>query len=139
METYIIDSPEKMHALGEEIAGKLTGGEVFLLSGGLGAGKTVLTKGIARGLGVKDEVTSPTFAIHNEYQGRLKLEHFDFYRLESAEEARILGLEEILGAKDSVSVCEWWENVPEIFDGLSVIKIAISGSGFVPRTVVIEK
>ena len=122
METYIIDSPEKMHALGKEIAGKLTGGEVFLLSGDLGAGKTVLTKGIARGLGVKDEVTSPTFAIHNEYQGRLKLEHFDFYRLESAEEARILGLEEILGAKDSVSVCEWWKTSPKSSTGFPLSK-----------------
>ncbi len=139
MEKYIIDSAEGMVALGEKISKALGGGEVLLLSGDLGAGKTVFAKGVALGLGITDEVTSPTFAIHNEYSGRLKLNHFDFYRLESTEEALMLGLDEILGNSDSVAVCEWWENVPEIFGGLNLIKVTVKGSGLSPREVTIEK
>lgn len=138
-EVYKAETPRGMEAIGERIAEGFRGGEVILLSGDLGAGKTVLAKGIAKGLGIAEEVTSPTFAIHNVYQGRLTLNHFDFYRLESEEEAMLLGLEEIIGAEDSVAVCEWWKNVSGLFLRLKTIRITVEGSGNEMRTVTVEE
>lgn len=94
----------------QKLAEGFRGGEVVLLGGELGAGKTVFAKGAAKALGIEEQVTSPTFAIHNQYQGRLALNHFDFYRLDEAE-AEVLGLDEFFGAKDGVCLIEWWQNV----------------------------
>lgn len=79
---FISQSPEQTLLVGEHLGSACLGGEVIWLSGALGSGKTVLAQGIARGLGVRGAVTSPTFTILKEYQGRLALSHFDFYRLE---------------------------------------------------------
>ena len=93
-------------ALGEEIAPSLKAGDVLVLNGDLGAGKTTFTKGLAKGLGVKEIVKSPTFTIIREYQsGRLPLYHMDVYRLEDGG-AEDLGLEEYFDG-DGVSVVEW--------------------------------
>lgn len=90
----------------ERFAAVLQGGDVVLLSGELGAGKTTFTKGIALALGVKEPVTSPTFTIIKEYKGeKLSLYHMDMYRLSG--DLTELGLEEYLGKKDGVSVIEW--------------------------------
>lgn len=89
------------------IAENLFGGEVILLNGELGAGKTTFTKGLARALGITEEVTSPTFTLLNVYEsGRLPLYHMDMYRIESAEELYETGIEDYL-SKDGITVIEW--------------------------------
>ncbi len=93
--------------LGKKIAAHLRGGEIILLSGALGAGKTVLAKGIALGLGIdKNEVVSPTFILLRLYPGRLLLQHFDFYRIKTPQEIMGLGYQEYLYS-EGVSVIEW--------------------------------
>lgn len=92
--------------LAQKIADKLNGGEVILLNGQLGAGKTTFTKCLAKSLGVEDTVTSPTFAFMKEYNGRLPLYHFDLYRVADEDELYELGLNEYL-YMDGVCVVEW--------------------------------
>lgn len=90
----------------------LKGGEIITLSGELGTGKTVFAKGLASGLGVEEDVVSPTFTIMNEYEsGRLKLYHYDAYRLKSGDEAVETGLADYFGAPDGVCLIEWSENI----------------------------
>lgn len=97
--------------LGKMIAGNLRGGEIILLSGSLGAGKTVLAKGIAQGLGInKNNVVSPTFVLLRVYPGKHLLQHFDFYRIKTPEEILALGLQEYLYS-DAVTVIEWPERL----------------------------
>ena len=106
-------SAAETRALGEKLAGCLHPGDVVLLQGELGAGKSELTRGIARGLGVTETVISPSFTILNVYEsGRCPLYHFDWYRLESADELFELGLDEYLGG-DGIAVVEWAERCPE--------------------------
>ena len=124
--THNTKSVEQTYALAGKVADSLEGGEVILLEGELGAGKTTFTKGLAKALGVKEEVTSPTFTILNVYDdGALKLNHLDMYRVESADELAELGIEECF-ADDAVTVIEW--NKFEHFDG-KVIKICVSTLG----------
>ena len=93
--------------LGKKIAGNLSGGEIILLSGPLGAGKTVLAKGIAQGLGInKNDVLSPTFVLLRIYQGKYLLQHFDFYRIKTPQDVFALGYPEYLSA-DAVTIIEW--------------------------------
>ena len=114
MMVILSTSPEETAALGERIAATLEGGEVIARSGGLGAGKTVLAKGIARGLGIEDEVVSPSFTLIQEYtDGRLPLNHLDLYRLDSVEEFEMIGGEEYLYS-DGVTIIEWAEKIGEI-------------------------
>lgn len=107
-------SCEETEKFAEHWAQSLTGGDVVLLSGDLGAGKTHFTKGIARALNIDDVITSPTFALHNVYYGKLVLNHFDFYRVDSSEEVEILGLNEFFFEKDGVCAIEWWQNVADL-------------------------
>lgn len=110
-EKTVCTSVQQTLRLAEELAKNLQGGDVVLLTGELGAGKTHFVKGMARALGVEDVVTSPTFALHNSYQGStFTLNHFDFYRIQ-AEEAEILGLNEFFFDKSGVCAVEWWQNV----------------------------
>lgn len=108
-------SPEATRRLGEAVARLCTGGEVFLLDGDLGAGKTCVTQGIARGLDVSGDVTSPTFVLHCQYLGRLELNHIDAYRLEGAENLAGLGFDELFGAPDNVTVVEWPQMLGDAF------------------------
>lgn len=97
---------------GKNFAKTLKGGEVVLLDGTLGAGKTHFVKGVALELGINDVITSPTFTIHNIYKGKsLFLNHFDFYRIEDQDEAEQLGLTEIFFDNSGVCFIEWWQNV----------------------------
>ena len=106
-------SPDETRALGRRLAEALQPGDVLLLYGNLGAGKSELTRGIAEGLGVAGPVTSPSFTILNVYDdGRIPLYHFDWYRLESAEELYEMGMDEYLGG-DGVAVVEWPTQCPE--------------------------
>ena len=105
--TIISHSPEETAALAAKIAEKLEGGETLVLRGGLGAGKTTFTKGLAKALGICRNVVSPTFTLVREYEdGRLKLYHFDLYRIEDEGELEELGLDEYF-RDDSVVVIEW--------------------------------
>lgn len=129
VQIYTTSSVEETIQLGKKLGETLNGGQTVLLSGDLGAGKTHFTKGIALALGVDDVVVSPTFAIHNAYQGsKLKLNHFDFYKIENIEEVENLGFDEIIGQKDAVCVMEWWQNVPQLVPSKRIeIEIAVTG------------
>ena len=133
MATFISHSPEEAFALGEEWGRGARKGLVIGLTGTLGAGKTQLVKGIARGLGVMSRVHSPTFTLVNEYTGgRLKLFHLDLYRLDSQAQILSAGLEEFL-QPDGVSVIEWAERW--IIQG---VQNSMSKEGFYYRSVKIE-
>jgi tRNA threonylcarbamoyladenosine biosynthesis protein TsaE len=111
MATFISHSPAETESLGEKFGRAAERGLVIALSGELGAGKTQLVKGIARGLGITERVHSPTFTLVNEYGGgRLKLFHLDLYRLETREEMLSSGVEEFL-QPDGVAVIEWAERL----------------------------
>lgn len=106
---FVTSSREETIALGERLGSNLRAGDVLVLTGDLGAGKTQLTKGIAAGLGVKADVTSPTFTIEMVYEGTdLPLYHFDLYRLDSADELEDTGIFDVLGS-DGVCAIEWGE------------------------------
>lgn len=105
--SYECASVEETYALAQKIASSLEGGEIILLDGDLGAGKTTFTKGLAKALGISAEVTSPTFTILNVYEdGRLQLNHLDMYRVENADDLAELGVEETI-AEGGVTVIEW--------------------------------
>ena len=110
----ICKSVAETESFAEQLAKDFTGGEVLLLHGELGAGKTHFVKGLAKGLGIDEVITSPTFALHNSYQGRLTLNHFDFYRIEDSEEVAILGLDEFFYDKHAVAAIEWSENIKDL-------------------------
>lgn len=114
MASIILRSVAETLAYGVRIGAGVRKGEVLALCGDLGAGKTHFTKGVAAGLGAPVSVTSPTFTLVHEYRGgRLPLFHFDFYRLESTEEALRLGLDEYLDG-DGVTIIEWADKFPRL-------------------------
>ena len=121
-------SAAETRALGEELSASLKPGDVVVLRGELGAGKSELTRGIAKGLGVTENVTSPSFTILNVYEsGRCPLYHFDWYRLESEDELYELGMDEYLGG-DGIAVVEWAERCPDaVPDGATEIRIEVEG------------
>ena len=111
---FISDSAERTAAAGAECARRARGGDVFALTGDLGAGKTQFVKGFVAGMGSDADVTSPTFTLIHEYSGgRLPVYHFDFYRLETADEVARLGLDEYLFG-DGACVIEWADRFPEL-------------------------
>ncbi len=108
MAIFISRSREETEAFARRFAKTLQGGDILLLDGEMGAGKTVFSKGIAKGLGIEEEVTSPTYAYMNDYDGRLF--HYDCYRIESVEQAENLGLTDYF---DMGGICliEWAQNI----------------------------
>lgn len=120
MEHYT-HSEAETEAVGEALAKDLAPGTVIAFTGDLGAGKTAFTRGFARGLGIRDRITSPTFTIVNEYEGgRLPLFHFDMYRLESSDELFDIGWEDYLH-RGGVCAVEWSEKVSDaLTDALRV-------------------
>ena len=120
---YTTNAPEETEALGEKLGKLLRPGTVLAYLGDLGAGKTAFTRGLARGLGCRETVTSPTYTIVNEYLGgRLPLFHFDMYRLASSDDLWDIGWEDY---PDRQGVCavEWSENVPEAMTGALTVRI----------------
>ncbi len=107
--TYVCPTEEDTKALGFKLGEILEKGSIITLSGELGAGKTTFTQGLAKGLGVEKNITSPTFTLMKNYQGRLSLNHIDAYRLENIEQD--LGFEEFLNS-DGVTVVEWAIFIP---------------------------
>jgi len=129
-------SPEETFRLGQIIGKKLSGGTIVCLMGELGAGKTVLAKGLGQGLGIKEEITSPTFTLIQEYrpeENNLTFVHMDLYRLQYPEEAEVIGVTDYF-RDDCICLIEW----PEIINGLlpeDRIEISIGGSGDLSRTI----
>lgn len=120
-------------SLAKEFAKMLVGGEVVLLGGDLGAGKTTFTKHVLKSLGVKDDVTSPTFTIMREYKTKkFKIYHFDMYRLSSGVEAQEFGLEDYIYSGDKGAICfvEWSQNICDILKGeFLCVDITINDDG----------
>jgi tRNA threonylcarbamoyladenosine biosynthesis protein TsaE len=123
--------------LGEDLGRELNGGEIILLNGPLGAGKTMLVKGIASALGIdQEDVTSPSFTLVNPHPGRLLLYHIDLYRLdEGASAAHAVDLDEILTDENAVVIIEWAERLGHYPLPEGVWRISISGDGDEPRRI----
>lgn len=135
-------TPDEMFAIGEKIADSLHGGEVILLYGALGAGKTLLTKGIMNGLEFDvDEVTSPSFSLVNLYKStRFDVYHIDLWRLDAASNpAESVGLNEILENDMAVTIIEWADRLDDRSRPVPAISVCIEGDGDEPRTVAIEQ
>ena len=109
---FLSHSTAETEAAGEALARRLRPGTVLAYQGGLGMGKTAFTRGLARGLGCEDRVTSPTFTIVNEYEGRIPLFHFDMYRMPDADALFDIGWEDYLG-RGGVCAVEWSERVED--------------------------
>ena len=139
--TIISNSPDETFEFGEKLGGELRGGEVILLRGGLGAGKTLLTKGILSSLDFDvDEVTSPSFALVNLYRtDRFNVYHIDLWRCEGEDVAFSVGLEEILEEQDRVVIIEWAEHLGEYHFDSVVYRLDLEGDGDEPRRITIEK
>ena len=120
---FMTHSPEETEKIGAALAEKMEPGTVIAYRGDLGAGKTAFTRGLARGLGYAEPVTSPTYTIVNEYLGgRLPLFHFDMYRLHSADDLWDIGWEDYLD-RGGVCAVEWSENVTEALEGAITVSI----------------
>lgn len=111
----ITHSAEETIEFAKIIGSRLKGGDVIAYLGGLGAGKTTFTRGIALGMGLPDEVTSPTFSLINEYRGNLSLYHFDMYRITSSDDLETTGFYDYMN-EDNVFAVEWSENIKDVFD-----------------------
>lgn len=134
---YISNSVEQTIDIAMQFAETLKGGETVLLSGDLGAGKTHFAKGVALQFGIDEVVTSPTFTLHNCYQGRLTLNHFDFYRIDDPEEVAILGLDELFSVSDGVALIEWSQNVKSLLPSKCIV-VTVSKTGENSREIDIQ-
>ncbi len=124
---FITNSPQETEALGQKLGQMLPAGTVIAYRGDLGAGKTAFTRGLARGLGIQDPVTSPTYTIVNEYLGgRIPLFHFDMYRLHSADDLFDIGWDDYL-ERQGICAVEWSENVAEALEDPLVVTICKIG------------
>lgn len=118
----ITNSEKDTFDVAYKFALSLHGGQVVLLKGDLGAGKTAFTKGMAKALNIDDIITSPTFTILNEHYGdKLNLYHFDMYRIEDESELKELGFEEFIGKDDGICAIEWFEKTPSILPNNAIL------------------
>ncbi len=141
MSEVVCNTPEETYNIGEQIGGELQGGEVVLLYGGLGAGKTLLTKGVVNALDYDiDEVTSPSFTLVNLYKtAKFDVYHIDLWRLDSnTDAAEAVGLSEILEKENIVTIIEWADRLGEISLPGNVLRVFIEGDGDEPRHVTIQ-
>lgn len=129
-------SAAETQAVAAAVASTVQAGDVILLSGDLGAGKTTFTQGFARALGVTEPVTSPTFTLLNEYRGRLRVLHADVYRLDSLQEVIDLGIGELV-EEESVALVEWGEAAAPALPGHLTIRIE-HGEGDDDRTITLS-
>ena len=137
---YICNTPEETFDLGEKLGETLRGGEIVLLSGGLGAGKTLFTKGILYALEYDTrEVTSPSFTLVNLYRAKFDVYHIDFWRLdENSDVAFAVGLNEILEEETAIVVIEWSERLKKITFPNKIIRVSIKGDGDDARQIVVS-
>ena len=134
--TYTTNSPAQTEAVGAALGKQMKAGTVIAYRGDLGAGKTAFTRGLARGLGYTDPVTSPTYTIVNEYLGgRLPLFHFDMYRLKSSDDLWDIGWEDYL-ERGGVCAVEWSENVDDAME--NAVYVTIEKTGDEARRITIE-
>ena len=134
--TYLTNSPEETEKVGAALGKILSPGTILAYRGDLGAGKTAFTRGLARGLGYNEPVTSPTYTIVNEYLGgRLPLFHFDMYRLGSSDDLWDIGWEDYL-ERGGICAVEWSENVDDAMD--NAIWVTIHKTGDESRRIEIE-
>lgn len=135
--TLLIESEDRMKAFGKALGEILESGNVVCLTGDLGAGKTTLTKSIALGLGIDEYVTSPSYTIVNEYEGRLPLYHFDVYRINDVEEMYELGYEDyFFGA--GVCVIEWAGMIEDLLPEKRIWLEIYQGDSFTERKIIIK-
>ena len=134
----ITTSANETISFAENFAKQISSPKIIVLSGDLGAGKTTFSKGFAKGLNIGEIITSPTFALLNEYEGKEKLYHFDMYRLESKEEAIELGFDEYFNKNDGIILVEWAENVEGLF-APPLTKISIKKLSEDKRKITIEE
>lgn len=139
---FISESPEQTRQIAADFAKTLKAGDVVLYEGDLGAGKTAFTKGIGEALSVEEAVTSPTFAIVNEYEGRLPLFHFDLYRLENYDDLYSIGFFDYL-TRGGIIAAEWSENIPDLAADLddgkrAVYTVRIEKTGDNSRRIVVS-
>jgi tRNA threonylcarbamoyladenosine biosynthesis protein TsaE len=139
-EDYICNTPEETFDLGEKLGETLRGGEIILLSGGLGAGKTLFTKGVLYALEYDTrEVTSPSFTLVNLYKAKFDVYHIDFWRLnENSDVAFAVGLYEILEDETAIVIIEWAERLKKIKFPNNIIRVKIEGDGDEARKIVIS-
>ncbi len=132
-------SAEETREVGEALAALLRARDAVVLTGELGAGKTTLVQGVARGLGIEDQVSSPTFTLVKEYSGILDLAHVDVYRLDRVQQVVDLGLEE-LGGGDDVLLVEWGDTIEELLpdDRLRVELVTDDAEGESVRSITVE-
>lgn len=122
---FLSCSEAETFGFADDFSKQLCGGEVIILNGDLGAGKTTFTKGLCKALGITENVTSPTFTLMNIYEsGRLNVYHFDMYRLDDESEALEIGLTEFFGKQDGVCIIEWAQNIKGLLPS-NLIKIDI--------------
>lgn len=126
-------SADETRAIGAALGESLKEGDIVALTGSLGAGKTVFAKGIAQGLGITEEVASPTFTLQKTYEGAFTLHHFDLYRIEEEEELYHIGFYDTLGT--GICVVEWAERAQRL---PYCIRVMLSGTGADPRVIEIE-
>lgn len=138
IQKYVTNSVDQTVQIAQDFGKSLCGGEVVLLHGEMGAGKTHFVKGLALGLGIDDTITSPTFALHNQYFGRLTLNHFDFYRVDDPTEAEMLGLDEFFYDNSGVSAIEWSQNIAYLLPK-DCISVTISKLSENERQITIER
>jgi len=150
--TFRTGSPEATQSLAAALGGVLDAGDLVLLVGELGAGKTAFVQGLARGLGIDEPVTSPTFMIVHEYEGRLRLAHVDVYRLDRVQDLYDLGFDELVD-DDRVTVVEWGDRIehlvpaehlvvriePGAADNDRVLELAYHGPRWRDRREIVEK
>lgn len=137
MKTIVTNSREETFRIAESLSSGFRGGETVLLSGDLGAGKTVFAAGLASGLGVTSRVTSPTFTVLNEYRsGRLPFFHFDLYRISHEAELDELGLDDALSS-GGVTAVEWSENAPSAFPA-GALRVSLRHLGGDRREIILE-
>lgn len=141
-QNYISDSPKETFEFGEKFGADLRGGEMILLSGGLGAGKTLLTKGILNAVGYDvDEVNSPSFTLVNLYKAeKFDVYHLDLWRIdESSDAAFAVGLDEILEDETAVVIIEWSERLGDYSFPPETFRVKISGDGDDSRMIEVVK
>ncbi len=143
MSTHISHSAHETKEIGKELARTLTGGDIIILKGELGAGKTAFTKGIAEGLGIEKEVMSPTFTLMSVYpvdHDTIKeLVHVDTYRLETYEELLEIGIEDYLGKLDTLTIIEWPEKVDKLLENRKLTVVTLTAGTTTERTITIER
>lgn len=138
-ERFVSNGTAETEAIAERFAARLKPGDGVLYNGEMGAGKTYFTKGIVKHFGIAEEVTSPTFALINEYYGRVNIFHFDLFRVSDFDELYAIGFYDYFD-RDGILCIEWSENIPEIADEFeTAYRVSIVKTGEESREITIER